>query len=292
MIKFGINGKISYRIAENHNKVAVNYMMHIFNSPILIFLILFLFSASSQAAHGQHAPLTLVTEHRPPFQFLKDGEITGFSTQLIKAMLKHTPYQTKIFLYPWSRSYNLALKKENTCVFAIARTPERENNFKWTKKYFSTSNVFIGLKSSTDIEIYNLDDAKKYRIAVVRDDVTHQLLLEHGFIENKNMFIVNNPSSMLKLLQSRRLIDLVLTDEISLKYRVKYHDLDPTSFSSFYKLQEYALDFYLACSLNTEQVIVDDIMKGFEKIKQTGEYTKIMKQWLHEKNFRIAPNQP
>ena len=292
MIKSGINGKINSRMKESHNIMFTKYIRKGFNYTLLAFIPLVFMSLNLQAAHQLETPLSLVTEHRPPFQFMKNGEVTGFSTQIINAMIKHTPYQAKTIIYPWSRAYNLALKKDNTCIYAIARTPERENNFKWIQAYFTTNTVFIGLKSSSDIKINNVKDAKNYRVAVLRDDVTHQLLVKHGFIENKNMFIVNNSSSMLKLLKSRDLIDLVLTDELSLKYRARYHDIDPNLFSSIFKLNDHPLEFYLACSLNTEQAIVNDMINGFNKIKQTGEYNKIMDEWLKAEDFSLNPVKP
>jgi len=223
---------------------------------------------------------------------MKDGKITGFSTQLVNAMFKRTSYKTTMLIYPWSRAYNIALKKDNTCIYAIGRTPEREKSFKWTQAFITTNFAFIGLKSSTDIKLNTIEDAKGYRVAVLRDDVTHQLLVKRGFIENKNMFVVNNPSSMLKLLQSRNLIDLILTDKISLKYRAEFHNINPHLFIEFLKLDENPLDFYLACSLSTDQAIVDDIINAFEQIKKMGEYDKIMKLWFDPDAFKATLAQP
>jgi len=277
---------------ERGNKMLTKNMHKVFSYLWLIIIPLLVGSLQLQAAQKLKTPLSLVTEHRPPFQFIKDGEVTGFSTQHIKAMLNHTPYKAKIQMYPWSRAYNLALKKENSCIYAIARTPEREKIFKWTQAYFTSNFLFIGLKSSSDIKINNINDAKRYRIAVLRDDVTHQLLVKHGFIENRNMFIVNNPHSMLKLLQSRNLIDLIITDEISLKYRARYFDIDPRLFSAYFKLNKDPMKFYLACSLSTEQIIIDNIIKGFKAVKQTGEYENIMGEWLKSEDFTLDPIQP
>jgi polar amino acid transport system substrate-binding protein len=248
-------------------------------------VLILLFIATPSYCFERAVVLTLVTEHRPPYQFMLDGEIAGFSTQLINTMFKHTTYKTNTFMYPWSRAYNVALKKENTCIYAIGRTTEREKSLRWTQAFITTNFTFIGLKSSNDIKLDTIEDAKGYRVAVLRDDVTHQLLKKRGFIENKNMFVVNNPSSMLKLLQSRNLIDMILTDKISFKYRAKFHNVNPALFSEYLKLDEHPIDFYLACSLNTEQVIVDDIIDAFKKIKQTGEYDKIMKRWLNTEDF-------
>ncbi len=272
---------------ESHKDMFINKMFKVFGYWYA--LLLLVCSSSLHAAHGPKISLSLVTEFRPPFQFMKDGEVAGFSTQLIDAMLKYTSYSINTKIYPWSRAYNVALKKKDTCIYAIARTPERENSFKWTEALYTTNFVLIGLKSSLDIQIESIYDAKNYRIAALRDDVTHQLLVKHGFIENKNMFIINNSRSMLKLLSSRNLIDLVLTDELSLKYRARYHNIDPKLFTAFLKLNKDPINFYLACSLSTDQKIVDNITNAFKKIKQTGEYDEIVSQWLNAQDYTLLP---
>ncbi len=224
--------------------------------------------------------LTLVTENLPPFQMKTEGKVTGFATEVVMAALKYTPYKSHFILYPWSRSYNLAQKKENTCVYSISRTPEREKMFQWAGVIAKTNGHFIGLKTNKEIKINKLNDAKKYITAVIRDDYTHQLLLNNGFEEYKHFYVVNNPDSLLKLLISRKNIDLILVDFLTIPYRAKFSGIDASLFVSFFKLSSTPLNFYLACSNNTSDSIVDNIAQSIDKIKATGEYQKIVDKWL------------
>jgi len=228
--------------------------------------------------------LTFVTENLPPFQMLKEQEVSGFATEVLKAALNYTPYQVHFKLYPWSRAYNLAQKKENTCIYSISRTTEREDKFQWTKVIAKTNAHFIGLKSNQHIKINKLEDAKNYITAVIKDDYTHQLLLNNGFKEFENFYIVNNPDSLLKLLSERDNIDLLLVDPLTIPYRAKPSGIDPKLFISFIKLNTKALDFYLACSNNTSVEIVDNLSYAIDKIKATGEYQLIINKWLGKNN--------
>jgi len=233
--------------------------------------------------------LLFVTEYLPPFQVQKENGVTGFATEVLKAASNYTPYQVQFEIYPWSRSYNLAQKKENTCIYSISRTVEREDKFQWTEIIAKTNAHFIGLRSNKNIKINKLEDAKNYITAVIKDDYTHQLLINNGFEEFKHFYLVNNPDSLLKLLIERKNIDLILVDSLTIPYRAKSSGYNPSLFTSFIKLNTKPLNFYLACSNETPVEIIDNLSYSIEKIKATGEYQKITDKWLDENTIQTAP---
>jgi len=236
---------------------------------------------ASNAVSGTH--LYFYTEHRPPFQFVENNEISGFSTEIIKAALGQTPYIYDIKIYPWSNSYNIVQKKQNACIYVIARTPAREKLFQWTIPLISTELMFVGLKSNKNIQLNSIEDAKNYRIAVLKDDVTHQLLIKHGFDENKNMYVYKNSTSVFKLLSTRSNIDLILTDQITIQNNEKYYQLDPSQYKSFFKLTKNPLEFSIACSKQTDPEVVNNLSLSIKLIKDNGTYQKIIDKWFTAK---------
>ena len=227
--------------------------------------------------------LYFYTEHRPPFHFIENKEISGFSTEILKAALEQTPYIYDLNIYSWSNSYNIAQKKQNACIYVIARTPEREKLFQWTVPLISTELMFVGLKSNKNIQLNSIEDAKNYRIAVLKDDVSHQLLIKHGFDENKNMYVYKNSTSVFKLLSTRSNIDLILTDQISIQNNEKYYQLDPNQYKSFFKLTKNPLEFSIACSKQTNPEIVNNLSLSIKRIKDNGTYQKIFDKWFTAK---------
>lgn len=228
--------------------------------------------------------LSLVTEHLPPFQVKTIDGVSGYVTEIVETLLNEANFSYEISIYPWARALNLVKHKENTCIYSIARTPERETMFQWTKAIATTNSSFIGLKSNKNIHINTIDDVKNYFTAVIRDDITHQLLLENGFIEGEHFFLVNNPDSLLKLLVTRKNIDLILVDYLTIKYRSEYSKLDPELFTSFLYLNKKPLNFYLACSINTPKQVVKKLSQGIDTIKENGTYQKIINKWLTKKD--------
>ncbi|WP_284244721.1 substrate-binding periplasmic protein [Thalassotalea insulae] len=242
-------------------------------------LIIILFFSSTCLATDT-IELTIVTEYSPPYQELSSqGVVTGFTTEVIKAVLAQTPFHYQINIYPWSRSFMMAKEQPNTCIYSMARNPQREQYFQWVAPIVTTVDYFIGLSERSDINIQTMADAKNYNVAVLKDDRTYEMLINQGFIKNKNLYVINNTYSMLKLLLIRKDIDLVLADSINIEYRAKYHDIDPSKFRSYYRLNQQPINLYLACSLNTPKEIVKKLTSAMQLIMRNGSYQIIHKRW-------------
>jgi polar amino acid transport system substrate-binding protein len=154
--------------------------------------------------------------------------------------------------------------------------------FQWIDVLAQTDNYFVGLKKNSHIKINSIEEAKQYRVAVLRDDLTHKLLIKHGFTEKKNLYIVNNTHSLLKLLVARKNIDLVLVDKLAIKYRAKLNDIDPALLKIFFGLSESPVPLYLACNVNTDPNIIKQLTKAMATIKANGQYQAIENKWSIE----------
>jgi polar amino acid transport system substrate-binding protein len=241
---------------------------------VLVFMLLTLTTHSVKSNQ-----VNIVTEHLPPFQIVENDTVTGYATEVINETLSHTKLKSSIKGYPWTRAYNMALNNKNTCIYSIARTPNRENLFHWIGKITYTDSYFIGLKSRKDIKINSIEDAKQYKVAVIRDDVTHQTMKSYGFEENKNLYIVNNTYSLLKLLHDSKSIDLILADDLTIKYRALFNGLSPELFTSFHKMNITPFIFYLACSKTTDKAVLDQLSEGLKMIKANGVKNRIENKW-------------
>ncbi len=224
--------------------------------------------------------LYIVTEHLPPYQTLnKDNKVEGLATEIIRAALELTPYKYQIHIYPWSRAFVMGSENINTCIYLISNSAARENHFQWVAPIVSTNDYFIALSNRTDIQVSNIEEVKKYKIAVLKDDRTHHLLLRLGFEENKNLYVINNTYSMLKLLITRKSIDFIVTDTIMLKYRAKFNNIDPKLFKSYFKLNKNPVSLNFACSLNTPIKTINTLKAAMNNIKKNGIYQKILQKW-------------
>jgi polar amino acid transport system substrate-binding protein len=244
---------------------------------ILTVFYAFIFSTTTLAAPQN---LLFVTEHSPPFQFISElNNVDGFSTQIIEAALKLTPYDYQIIIYPWSRSFFMAKNKENSCIYSMSRDEEREKHFQWVAPIVSTNDYFIGLSARIDIKVETIEDVKQYNVAVLKEDRTYYDLLRRGFVENKNLYVINNSTSMLKLLTLRKQIDFILSDTINVKYRAMFNNIDYGLFKAYFKLNKAPTELYLACSLQTPKETVQQLSQAIKTIKENGTYDKILAAW-------------
>jgi len=75
--------------------------------------------------------INVIGEHFPPYQFEKNGNIEGFSIDLINALTSETKLAMTFSITPWARAYHIAKTEANTLLLTINRTTAREKHFKW-----------------------------------------------------------------------------------------------------------------------------------------------------------------
>lgn len=174
---------------------------------IITMLVSMLLQSFSSYGNGY---IHVVTEDWPPFNYLnKDGEMVGSSTKVVKQVLEKANIKYDIRLYPWARSYEMALKNNNTMIYSILRTPGRETLFKWVCPISGSVELYLyKLKKRTKLIINNIEQAKNYSTGVTRNDFPHIRLKELGFKDEQLLVSPVDKSNIIMLLNER--IDLVV----------------------------------------------------------------------------------
>ena len=80
--------------------------------------------------------INIVTEEWAPFNYMENGEITGFSVEIVQSILKIINKNYEIEMLPSMRSTYTLDKKPYTVMFSLFRTPERESDYKWISYNF------------------------------------------------------------------------------------------------------------------------------------------------------------
>lgn len=221
-----------------------------------------------------------VTEHLPPYQIISaDKSKTGFAIDIINETMQRSGYQYNIESYPWVRTYNLAQQKENHCIFSIARLASREGLFKWVGKISQASNTVIWGLKKRNISITSLNEAKKYTIAVNKNDIGHTGLLERGFTETEHLYVLEDTKSLVKLLATRPEIDLIIADDSTISFRAELAGIPITQLQRVFEIEDMPLNFYLACSKNTHDDVVADLSMSLQSLHLDGTYDNIWQKW-------------
>jgi polar amino acid transport system substrate-binding protein len=242
-----------------------------------------LWAGLSCAGFAAHAfdEVRIVTEELPPYNMTLHGQVTGLSTEVVRAVLKELSLPANIQPMPWARAYDLALNSENVLIYSIARTPQREKLFKWVGVVAPT-NWYLYARSPSKVLLGRVDDARKYQIATVKEDVGEQYLINKGFVVGMNLQSSSKYELSYEKLKLGR-VDFWISDELNAHYLVRQSGDDPAhTLVRALALPDLAPDggLGMAFSLQTPDPLVARFRKALETIKKNGTYDSIKKKWL------------
>ncbi len=238
----------------------------------IIYIVLIIFYGCSLVCAEENVTLTVLTEQKPPYSWEENGEIKGFSTEIVKEMLKRAGYKYSMRCIPWDGAYQTTINHENVMIYSIVRIKERESLFKWVGILAPYPVYLFKLKKRQDIQVSTLEDVKKYIIGVVKNDARH--LIFQGK-EGYKLDIVREDSLNIKKLFSDR-VDLVPFKEITLKERIM--DMKGYSFDDLEKVllvDDLSSDFYAAFGNKTSDDIVEKCRNALDNIKLDGTFKEI-----------------
>lgn len=225
----------------------------------------------------------IMTEHLPPYQIVdRDQKLSGFAVEIIKETMARSHFAYSLKSYPWVRSYKLAQIKANHCIFSLARLASREQLFKWVGPISHISNTAMWALKGRAIQVNNLEDAKKYTIAVNRDDIAHIGLMERGFNESEHLYVLDDAKSLINLLITRPEIDLIVADNTTIKFRTELAGAKINQLQRIYEIKDLPLNFYFACSKHTDDDTVKHLTESLQSLYQDGSYDTIWAKWRNK----------
>mgnify|MGYP001766187447 FL=1 len=236
--------------------------MRSIRTGMLIILCISLFSCLSMAAPLPE-DMVFLTEEYPPFNYLENGVPSGLSVELLRTALERAgiPLSTEdISLMAWSDAYRMAESRNNTGLFSIARTPEREELFRWAGPLMQCPLVFFAENESLKT---SRPENKDLRAVVIRDDIGMYVGKEAGILE-ENIFQVTTPAEAVQ-----RLVDGTSDVWVYALYPgeslIQTIAEDP---DSFYILDDLGRStYYIAFNLNTDPEIIETIQTELDEMK-------------------------
>lgn len=219
-------------------------------------------------------PLTLYTENDPPSQFVgPDGELTGYTVELVRGIQRLVGNKDEIKIVPWARGYQTALTEPNVVLFLMARTAERNTLFQWVGPVLELEYGLYG-KAGSKVRPASLEEAKKLRsIGVYRDDVRDQILTKAGFT---NLERVNNNIANVEKLMSGR-VDLYASSSLTFGVEAVEAGFQPADLKLVLPFQKTQL--YIAVSKGTPAKLVKDWNAALGKMRQDASWQKILKKY-------------
>ena len=217
------------------------------------------------------AELTVVTEIAPPSQTFENNHIGGLATDLVREILNQAQLQANFQIYPWARSYKLALNNANTLIYSIGKTPERDQGFIWLLPVAKFELGFVKLAHRDDIMINSISDAKRYIVAAQRDDLATEYLELNGFDNQSHLIITTDISHSWKLLLSGK-VDLIIDAKNALLGSAAKLSLPAQHIEYIYSIEELTTIGFLAANKQTDPAIISRLQQASEKVRSSALY--------------------
>ena len=234
-------------------------------------------NSGSKVAAQQKKELIVGTEPSfAPFEFPdgKDGEITGFDMDLIKAMAKKMGYEKVTIkgmgfdaLIPAMNAGNI-----DVIISGMSITDARKKQVLFTDPYYESGLMVIVKKDNNEIKSF--DDLKGKRIGVQLGTTGAQ---EAEKIEGAK--VTNFDTSDLACIELKNgNVDAVISDLPVLQYFLKQKG---SSYAKAVGTPKKG-DFYGIAAPKDKKDLVDGMNKALKELKDSGEYKKIYTKWFGE----------
>ena len=222
----------------------------------------------------QAATVRAVTEETS-FSWSVDGRVSGPATAVVERTLAAAGIDDyRVELYPWARAYDLALHEPGVLIYLIARTPAREDQFQWVGELLRLRYYFYRLANRNDVRIERLDDARAYRLGVMRDDVRHQYLQGLGF---ERLVVSGQQRDNFSRLLSGQVDALLLPERDAIHFCAEAGSACP-GLQRLAALEVLDTPLYMAFSAATPAPLVERLRAAFGKLAASGEVARLLAQ--------------
>ena len=137
----------------------------------------------------------------PPYAFVdENGQPTGFSVELIKAVTDTMGLSIKISTGSWDTVWNSLVSGQLDVLPIVAKLPERQRLVDFSLPHTETYDAFFVRKGDSTIQ--NIAAARGKAIVVMRSDAAHQQLLERNF-QGKLILVDTIPAGLSLILSGK-----------------------------------------------------------------------------------------
>lgn len=231
-------------------------------TPRVVWILLALLTAAPAWAQTAEPEFRVVTTSFPPYSVEVDGRVRGVAADLVQAVLDDLGVRTPIEVFPWARAYETALRGPRVLIFQIARTPEREGQFKWVGEVASYDVHLYRRADRTEIAPSGLDDAARWKIGGLLRDVKTMHLQDLGM----SVTTYSDEANGLSMLLGGR-IDLMPSDRQAMLQRLKLAGLPPDRVVPVLRLDDISGPLYMAFSPDTPDALVGRVRASLDRVR-------------------------
>jgi polar amino acid transport system substrate-binding protein len=227
-------------------------------------------------------PFYIYAEKFPPYNFEKDGRVTGISVELLTdlfATLQNEYSYHSIRITAWSQAFERVLYQDNAILLSTSRTPEREALFKWVGP-IANNHIVLLAKKDSNIVISSLQDLEQYRVAAVAYDLGDHALMAQGVVVDESLLIdgVDALEKAIRMLDRGR-FDLLAYEKMVFENEVQSMGLSVQDYQTVFSITKSKL--YYAFNKNVNDEVINQFQKTLDSLKKTPKFQQIFEKYKH-----------
>ncbi|WP_019615399.1 substrate-binding periplasmic protein [Psychromonas ossibalaenae] len=246
---------------------------------ILLFASIISTFSNVSNAGANSTELQLITEEWAPYNYLEGDKNSGFSVEVIRAVMQELGEDHQINVFPGARGMLMLENMPNVMNFSLFRTPEREDKYKWIGP-LSDEAVFF-YKRKGDPRIFSsINDIKAVKAVSAP---ANGLVLSHADKLGISSIIKSHRKEHQLILLLKGRVDLLVSvTPIGISY---YLNKMNYPVDSVVKTQVMLLKFplYIACSKEIPDSIIEKWQSALDKVKSSARYQQIYNKYLFDR---------
>ena len=232
------------------------------------------FTAAFTASAAESARLTILTEESPPLNFLRNGEVGGLATEVVRALAKRTGTDASIRLVPWKEGYQALQERRDVALFSTVMTPARKPLFQWVGP-LAVLDTNLYTRRGSGIAIANLDDARKLgRVATVAKYYSEQILQQEGFANVRSY--PDRVATVRALLDGK--VAALASSNLGMPAALETAGASMDAVENAFTLSTDL--FYIAFAKDASPALVARWQEALDAMKRDGTFAGIYARWL------------
>lgn len=238
--------------------------------PLTAALLCLLLGTPVRAEHYQ-----VVTEEWAPYNYMENDQLTGMTTEIVRAIMALTGDNFEMVLLPSMRT-TLALKnRPRTIMYSMFRTKEREPLYKWVGPIVEESIHPYQLASAPPVN--SLEQLLRApQITTRHAGLLPEMLQSLGFT-NLDKSATENQQLYRMLVAGRTHIIIGDTDA-GVTYYTRQLNIAPGTLRQI-PIELYRSSLFIAFSRDSEDTVVNAWASALEQLRQSGELGRIQQRY-------------
>ncbi|MGN8277071.1 substrate-binding periplasmic protein [Pseudomonas sp. SMN5] len=221
-------------------------------------------------------PYLVVTEEWAPYNYLENNQLTGMTTEIVRAIMALTGDDFQVEVLPSMRSSRVLKTRPKTILYSMFRTPEREPLYKWVGPIVQESIYPYQLASAQQLvnsleQLLNAPQITTRNAGLIPD-----VLQSRGF---KNLDKSATGSQQLyRMLLAGRTEIIVGDTPAGVAYYSRQLKIAPGTLRRI-PVELYRSSLYIAFSHDCDDEVIAAWANALEQLRRSGELGRIQQRY-------------